>query len=245
MTNPLTPPTQEDFALTLGRTVLTDTGEHDALVHVWWHSASAEDLLVQIYVNDELIDVSGHPAQREAWLIVDRTRTNRIELLAVSAAGGGAMADPRPDLLGGWAPKVIDRADVALLRDESLPIDTQVAISVDGQVVSRRPLWTGDVPRSGFGGLFGVGGFGRDAASALGLGRGELGFGPLGTDATAWRWSQSNLPPGDHDIEAIAQHPDGQPISPPLTQAPLTTDALPQPATALAIETDFTLTWTD
>lgn len=240
-----TPPTQDVFELTLGRAVLTDTGEHDALVHVWWRIVATEDRMVQVYVNDELVDVTDDPAQRDAWLIVDRARTNRIELLAVSMTNGGAVGEARADMLGGWSPRVVDRAEVALLRDEALPVDTRIAVSVDGAVVADRPLWPGDVPRSGFGGLFGVGGFGRDAASAPGLGRGELGHGPLGIDATAWRWSQAHLPPGPHTLALTAQHRDGQAISPPLNPPPLVADALPEPAYDLAIDTDFTLTWTD
>jgi len=189
--------------------------------------------------------VSTHPDQRELWLVVDRTRSHRVELLAVAAGDPDALWRPRPDLLKSWYPPIKDRVTAKLLRDEALPIDTQIAVALDGEDVFRSALWPGDTPRSGFGGLLGLGGFGHDAATGLGLGRGELGFGPLGTDATAWRWQSDRLSPGPHEVTLAANDADGHEVTPPITLPAFTADALPTPARGLAVQPDFTLDWTD
>lgn len=237
---------ENSIELALGRSVLTEAGEHDSLVHVWWRNAPGDGCFVQVYVNGELTEVSDDPAQRDLWLVLDRARAWRIELLAVSADAADELWKPRPELLTQWSPPVIDRAEVRVLRDEALPVDTRLSVVLAGQPVpgSKRPLWSDDTPRSGFGGLFGVGGFGRDAAAGLGLGRGELGFGPLGTDAEAWRWTQTHLPPGEHELAVAATDAAGHSVASTLDLPTVTADALPSPAQNLEMQPDFTLAWT-
>ncbi len=237
--------TQDGFELTLGRAVMQESGEHDGLVHVWWRDAWVEDRLVQVYVNGELFDVTADPDQRELWLVLDRSQPNRIELLAVPAGSPDLMWNAKPERLMSWNPPIRDVAEAQVLRDESLPIDTRIEVVVDGEAVAAGSLWPGDVARSGFGGLFGLGGFGHDAASGVGLGRGELGFGPLGIDGTAWRWRDDTLAPGPHTVTLTARDAQGQAVSPPLTLAPVVVDALPTAATSLTAQPDFTLAWTD
>lgn len=237
--------TQEPFTSTLGRAVVDSSGQHEALVHLRWWTDAAAEALVQVYVNDELLEATDDPAQRECWLVLDRTVNSRVELLAVAAADRETVHTPRPELLDGWSPRVRDRLPVGLLRDESLAVDSRIVVTLDGVEVAEGELWPGDVGRSGFGGLFGVGGFGHDAASGLGLGRGELGLGPLGTDGGAWRWKSDAVPPGPHDVTLTARDPGGSPLAPPLVLPTFHADAVPAPAGSLAILPDFTLTWSE
>ncbi|MEM9914543.1 MAG: hypothetical protein AAF911_06260 [Planctomycetota bacterium] len=237
--------TQAGLELTLGRAVVHEAGEHDSLVHLWWRDNAPEPTLVQVYVNGQLVTTTTHPDQRELWLIVNRSRQNRIELLKVNAEDADHLVQARPDRLQTWNPPINDFVEARLLRDESLPVDTKIEVAVDGQAVATGELWPNDTPRSGFGGLFGLGGFGQDAASGLGLGRGELGFGPLGIDGTAWAWQTRDLPPGPHSVTLTATDQAGQATSPPLTLDEFQVEALPRPATTLNMQSDFTLAWTD
>jgi len=236
--------TEDGFELTLGRAVMQDHGEHDGLVHLWWRDRSAAERLVQVYVNGELADVIADPQQRELWLIIDRSRPHRIELLAVPADEPDALWQARPDRLSSWDPPIQSSAEALVLRDESLPVDTKIEVAVDGETVAVGNLWPGDAARSGFGGWFGLGDFGQDAASGLGLGRGELGLGPLGRDGTAWRWSDPTLKPGPHVVTLTAKSVEGRRVSPP-AHLPVAVDALPPAAALLASPNDFTLAWTD
>lgn len=218
--------------------------EHDGLVHLWWREDSTRDRLVQAYVNGDLVDATAQPSQRELWLLIDRSRPNRIELRSVPADASDALWIAPSDRVEYWTPPVTNLAEALVIRDESLPIDTQIEVAVDGRVVATGELWPGEVPRRGFGGLFGLGDFGQDAVSGWGLGRGELGFGPLGTDAAAWRWRDPDLSPGPHTITLTAKDLNGQKRSL-QTALPLVVDALPDAALSLTAEPDFTLTWTD
>lgn len=241
MSAPVTGYNQTGFARTIGIAVEDTAGEHDALVYLTWRYEGEPPAAVQVYVNDELSDWIDDPDQREAWLILDRTRPQRVELLAVLPSG--RVEKDVPQALGGWQPPVTDRLTATLLRDESLPPDTHLSVSVDGEAVASGPMWPQNVPRSGFGGLFCVGGFGRDDAAGLGLGRGELGLGALGTDGSPWRWAEHVDSVGTRTVTIHADDGNGSPVAPPITFPPRTTDTLPAPARDLRATTDFTLTW--
>ncbi|MEM1108713.1 MAG: hypothetical protein AAGH99_08490 [Planctomycetota bacterium] len=243
MTNNASDYTQDGFSLTLGRSPIHESETHDGLVHLWWRSDFLDERLVQVYVNGELIEVTHNSDQREVWLILDRAVDNRVELLAVRRDRPELLWQPRPDLLKSWDPPINQMVRAKVLRDEALPIETKVAVAINGIEVEESPLWSGDTPRSGFGGLFGLGGFGRDDATGLGLGRGALGLGPLGADATPWCWNSSELDPGTHTVTLTARDARGVDMTPPQTLRPMDVDALPQGASSLTVDPDFTLTW--
>ncbi|HEX7008492.1 MAG TPA: hypothetical protein VF184_00830, partial [Phycisphaeraceae bacterium] len=132
--------TQEVFELVLAREVAHAGGACGALVHLAWRSGQQADRLVQVYVDGELYDVTSDPAQRQMWLILDRSREHRIELLAVEEEVWAA----RPELLGSWRPAVRDAVEVAVLRDESLLVGTRVSVRLDGVEVDEGPMWPAD-----------------------------------------------------------------------------------------------------
>ena len=235
--------TQSVFELVLARPVLNQHERRTGLVHLWWRAPQQGHRLTQVYADDQLLAVTTHPRQREMLLTLDRARPTRIELLAVDADELDAALTARPDLLGGWTPAVHDSADVALLRDESLPIGTRVTVRAGGALVAESAMWDAADHRGGHGALFGLGGFGADDATGLGLGRGELGAGPLGTDTTLWRWRGRDIPPGADELTVQAHDSKGHPLTPalsvPIALAPI--DAAPP---ELNITPDFTLTWT-
>ncbi|MEM7627281.1 MAG: hypothetical protein AAF333_16920 [Planctomycetota bacterium] len=241
-TNPATG--QDAIELVLGRAVTTEAGEHEGLVHLWWRVRVGVDDVIQVYVNDELVEVSHDPLAPELWLVLDRSRPQRIELLGVPRAAPEAWWRPRPERLARYSPRVSDRTQVRLLRDESLPIDTRVEVRREDQLVAAGEMWPNDTHRSGFGGLFGVGAFGRDSAAGPGLGRGELGHGPLGTDATAWATAPIPLTPGQNKLTVHATDTAGRDITPPFPLPSIAADTLPEPASDLTISPDFTLAWT-
>ena len=142
-----------------------------------------------------------------------------------------------------WDPPVRSDAKVVLLRDERLAVDTRIGVRSDGVLMDRGPLWPASEHRGGLGALFGLGEFGHDSVTGPGLGVGELGMGPLGTDGTAWRWRRDDLPPGTHTLELSALERDGQASAPPLTIGDVEIEALPSPARSLRFDPDFKLEW--
>ena len=132
----------------------TLTGE----LHLSWIASQQGERLVRVYVNDELYDVSIDSAQREMWLYADLVRLVRVELVMVE------VKDAWTDIveqLGGWTPAINESAEMAMVRDEAMPIDARVVVSVDGVDKAEGRLWSAMDSRSGFGGLFGEGEFGQ------------------------------------------------------------------------------------
>lgn len=233
--------TQDVFELVLARPVVLVGGEHDALVHVWWRSPMQGDRLVQVYVDQQLVDVTQDAAQREMWLLVDRHRAHRVELLAVPRDAGAAMEERR-DMLQGWQPPVSCDGEVALVRNATLPVHARLAVNVDDGGLGDAALFPGDEPRGGFGALFGEGGFGRDDAAGFGLGRGQLGFGPLGEDGRAWQARIRSLPQGLHDVTIAAIDEQGIPLG----ESPvmeMESDELPMIAKDFNINQDAVMMW--
>lgn len=204
-----------------------------------WRVTEPGDWLTQVYVHGELYDVTMDAGQREMWLHLDRQQDARVELAAVDEAD--AWTD-RADELSGWG-GMVTSVKLALVRDEALPTDAQVVVSVNGQEEPARRLWGDGDGRSGFGALQGIGQFGYDSATAAGHGLGDLGAGPHGSDALAWTWQRMNLPSGEHTIEAIARDGAGHTVG----QLPAKTvqiDALPQAAREVRMADGFVMTWT-
>ncbi len=236
-------PTQDNFELTLARPVVLPAGHHPTLVHLWWRCTQQDDRLVQVYVNDELYDVTAEPTHRQMWLVLDRTQSQRIELLAVPVDQALTSAwTVQSSKLRAWQPRVNDVAELVVLRDETLPVDARLAVSVDGDEMDSGALWPSETHRGGFGALFGEGAFGADAATGSGLGRGELGYGPLGADGTAWRWRRPDLAEGDHTLAIIGESGDGQAVTDAL-ETSVTIERLPEPAAQIEIDSAFTLQW--
>lgn len=230
--------TQSGLELTLARPVTLPGGDHPALVHLWWRGAVDEGQLVQVYVDGELYDATEDSRHQQMWLLLDRSRAHRIELLAVDAS---AVWLAQPEKLASWAPPVEDGVSLTLLRDERLAVDTRVSVELAG-MVDGAPLWPSESHRGGFGALFGEGGFGFDAVTGPGLGGGEFGHGPLGADGTAWRWHRDAPEPGEHALSVEARDESGQRSAQPMTHA-VTTDQLAPPPRALQIDQTFTLRW--
>jgi hypothetical protein len=235
-------PTQTIFELVLARPIVRVGGDDPGLVHLWWAAPQQGDRLVQVYVDDRLYDVTPWPDQRELWLVLDRRQAHRIELLGVSIDDERGVWSPRLEHLRGWSPAVRDVGQLALLRDPTLPVHSQIEVMVDGALMDRAPLWPDDAPRAGFGAVFGEGGFGFDAATGPGLGLGELGRGPLGSDGTAWRWRHAELATGEHQVAIDAFDETGQPAATTLERT-LAIERLPSPPDYVQMDDNFTLSW--
>jgi hypothetical protein len=197
-----------------------------------------------VYVQGELYDVALDVTQREMYLNLDRTHTNRIELLAVLEDDPEAVWRPQLDMLDSWSPAVTSTAEVRLVRDEALATDTQVVVSVNGSSLDHGSMWPNDVSRSGFGSLLGMGCFGFDDATGPGLGIGDLGAGSLGADGFAWRWSRGDLGQGAYDIDLTTVNHAGLAVANPLSFQDVTINDLPEPVAGLTLDETFTLSWT-
>jgi hypothetical protein len=231
--------TQDVFELVLARPVVTHAGEHPRLVHLWWRAPLQGNRLVQIYIDDVLYDVTFDPVVRNMYLMLDRSRTRRIELLAVPLGDPEAVWRPQPGLLKSWQPPVSSNAQLTLIRDETMPQDTQLVVSLDGKFVAHGPMWPTTEPRSG---SLTQDGVVYNDACGLGLGIGDLGSGPLGYDGTAWRWGRNDLDPGYHDVRITSIDQSGFPVSVPLDVSVLI-EQLPGPVTGFTISQPFGLSW--
>jgi hypothetical protein len=120
-------------------------------------------------------------------------------------------------------------------------MDVRLDDGLDDGQVPRIPLWPRDEHRGGFGVLFGYGGFGHDDATGPGVGEGQLGCGPLGSDGTAWRWRARGLDAGGHTLEVRATRPDGSGLSKTMVISKAT--ELPPVAAALQWTGANQLTW--
>jgi len=236
---------QSVFEVVLIRSVSQASGEHRSLMHLWWSAPGQGDRLVQVYIDGFLVEVTQDTIQRELWLIYDRHTGHRIELLAVPANDPDMIWRNYEEELQSWSPPVNGGLRVGVIRDEGLPIDTRLAVNLDNVNIDEGAMWPSSEHRGGFGALFGLGEFGRDAATGLGLGREELGMGLLGVDGTAWRWRREDAAVGNHTlvIEAIGQA--GQELADSLTVSGIEIDGLPSSASTLSIDQDFTLRWTN
>ncbi|XAL97946.1 hypothetical protein OT109_10075 [Phycisphaeraceae bacterium D3-23] len=224
------------FRRILVRQVDTNDSLHGALTHLWWSAPNQGDLVVQVYANGQLHAVTIDPAQRELWLVFPPGRPMRLALCAVDRAEAWVPQD----LDAESSPR--DTVSAIVLRDPAVPIGARVGISTDGQSAEQAPLFRGDSTRIGFGSVFGYGGFGIDAATGPGLGLGELGFGPLGSDGSAWRWRRDDLPVGAHALVLSLTDADDQPIADP-AQIDIEIDRLPPPPIQLAVDDNLTLSW--
>lgn len=239
-------PTQAVFELVLARHVMScgdaaGAARHPMLLHVWWRAPQQGPRLVQVYVDGELYAVTSDPQQRDLWVVTALTSARRIELLAVDAADREALERAWPRLLQSWPAAVTSVLQAAVVRDERLPVDAWMHARLDDESTHRTPLWPQDEHRGGFGVLFGYGGFGHDDATGPGLGEGQLGCGPLGSDGTAWRWRARGLPAGEHMLEARASRLDGSALSAASVIARVT--ELPPVAAALRWTGPNHLTW--
>ena len=236
--------TQDVFDVVLARPVITEGGDDPVLVHVWWSAPQQRNRLVQMYLDDELTEVTIDSSQRDIWVLCDRNRMHRIELLAIDASDSEALWMSHQDQLLSWNPPTKTTASVAIIRDEQLSIDSQVIMEVDGEIVDQGAMWPADEHRGGFGSVFGIGEFGYDAATGLGLGVGELGMGKLGADGTAWRWRRSDFEPGTHSLSVRVEDRSGLRVANDAAIGDITIDALPSPASSFSIDSDFVLRWT-
>lgn len=204
-----------------------------------WSMPPGAGRLVQVYVDGALYDTTIDPAQREMWLHLDRSRTARVELLAVESAE--VWRDFSSDLAT-WEPPFVTRAELAIVREESWPIDSRVIVRLDGVDGPGSALWGPDDSRGGFGGLFGIGPFGYDTATSPGHGLGEFGLGPFGSGGAAWRWSRDDLPPGEHTLDLRIEDAAGRTIAV-MDPRMITIDAVPEPPVNLTLDETFTLRW--
>lgn len=208
----------------------------EQLAQLTWRLAEPAGRAVQVYVDGELYDAAADAEPSELWLHLDRSVDHRIALMAVEPAERWVdhvqAPPPQPSLVLG--------------RDESLPIDSVGTVRIGGVVVYEERLWSAADHRGGFGALFGVGEFARDAPTGPGLGLGEFAVGPFGADGRAWRWRGAPLPPGPHTIDAQVHDAAGRTVA--QLPAPIQHDApppLPAPP-ALTAEpgpTGLTLRW--
>jgi hypothetical protein len=231
--------TQAVFQNVLVRPVERPGGADPALVRVGWEAPEQGERLVQVYVDGFLHDVTICPSQRALWLLLDRGRRHRVELLAVPT---DQAWEAMPRALAGWSPKVRDWARVAVLRNEAFPVATRVRVSVDGATVDEGALWPADQPRAGFGAIFGEGGFGLDGATGFGLGEGALGLGPLGADGEPWRWQRADLGEGAREVRLEPIDASGRAVGMPLTRE-VEVARWPEAASEVGVDRSWTLWW--
>lgn len=207
-------------------------------VRVSWRAPEQGDRLVQAYVDQRFAAVTTRSEDRELELILDPSRRRTIELLAVPVPQAGVEM---PNLLSSRRRGERHAVTARVMRDEALPAASILAWRIDDQPESSKPVWPRDTHRGGFGGLFGLGAFGFDHATGPGLGRGQLGWGPLDADAEALTLCDESQPAGEHTVSIRLTDDAGREIASPLVQTQRVTRN-PEPGSNLRIEAGL-LTW--
>ncbi|MFA7235871.1 MAG: hypothetical protein WC058_03315 [Phycisphaeraceae bacterium] len=198
------------------------------VLHLTWIAWQQGQRLVQVYVNGVLYDVSMDAGQREMWLHTDGLGDVGVELRMVEADEAWMDQSGRP------------AAELAMSRDEGLPIDARVVVSVDGADAAEGRLWDAMDFRSGFGGLFGEGEFGHDAAGAPGSGMGEFGVGAMGMDGVAWRWA-GKLARGTHALSLRVEDGSGRTIAQVGGARVVEIEANAKPASGVSVDGSFVM----
>jgi hypothetical protein len=193
-----------DLLLAHAMPVIHEGGEDPTLVRVSWWPRLDLAWCVHAYVDGELAACSDPAAAHGLWLHLDRSRPRLIELLVTAAGSRGR--DPPTARLSKESRAL--RPSVTLIPPLDAPPDTRLRVVIDAGESRIHPLW-GDAASGGFGGVFAVGAFGDDQPAAPGLGRGELGLGPLGYDGQARRLTLEALSPGPHTVSLALAAPDG------------------------------------
>lgn len=189
----------------LARPADADASSTPGLVRLSWSMPAAFAGLVQVYIDAELYDVSADPADRAMWLLLDLAVAHRIDLVVVSD-DASAWVDHSPSLLA-----AAGIARPVVVGDLSLAVGTRLRVDhADGRAWSR-PAYRGGDDRSGFGALFGGGGFGYDLSIGTGLGRGPVGLGPLGAGAQPIAIRSAWLGPGEHALTLRYEPADAAP----------------------------------
>jgi hypothetical protein len=214
------------------------------LARVSWSVDGLAGRSVRIYVDGVLWDVVCDGAVGEAWLMLDGAGARRVELASVAAteafAGG---ADSTPLEVAGWSPGFETSAELAVIRDERLAVESEVRVSVDGVDDGGHRYWDAAESRGGFGGLFGAGGFGWDGGASVGLGLGEFGVYGFGFGGTAWRWRDDGLSEGDHVLGLRVEDGRGVELASLTEEAPASVEALPEAAAGLTVSEEMVLSW--
>jgi hypothetical protein len=184
-----------------------------------WRADSLGDRVIQIYVNGSLFDVVVDPDQTELWCHLDRVHDVEIEMHAVEPEVAWTVEST------GYR----GRASLAIARDESLPIDARVYVSVDGVSNAGQPLWGPTDSRGGLGAIFGIGPFGLDNLTDTG--------------DSNWIWTDDDLSAGEHLLDAQIRDHTGRRIAQLAEPLSITLERFPRAAVHPRIESDLTLRW--
>lgn len=230
----MTQATTDIFELIVARQVLDRPWD----VRVSWRATQQGDRVVQVYVDQALTAVTASREARDIDVLIDPSLRRTVELLAVPVGQAGR---DMPHLLQSWRRGERHAVQADVLRDEAHDASASLAWRIDAQCGHREALWPRDTHRGGFGGLFGLGAFGFDHATGPGLGRGQLGWGPLGTGGEALTIRDHAVPSGEHTLSLQLLDDAGRPLTSPHQHTQLVTrpDAS---AANLRIESGL-LTW--
>jgi len=166
------------------------------VVLVEWRS-SWSDKFHQIYVNGQYAGVTLETGQKQmiVQLPTSLEMPVRIEVFAVSAEDANTDFSSEFDSQNGDS----GRVKITLLRSQDLPVGSIAQIYFDngtGEIDYDNPLNTSPIrlwsvwqDKAGFGqSRFCFADFGFDGSAAVGLGKGNFGYGQFGMDADTIEW---------------------------------------------------------
>lgn len=186
--------------------------EHPNLVRVTWQDDNLQDHAAHIYLDGELIHITPNAQDRATWARIERDVPRRVQVLLVPNDDPADLARPRPERLPQENPPYQGPPTAIILRSPAAAPHAQAQVTSDsGTTPDFAELWPGRLSRPGFGGVFGEDEFGYDHAVGPGLGRGDLGFGPLGADAHALRYRDPLAPDGQSTLSIAV--PPGAPAT--------------------------------
>ncbi len=168
---------------------------------VKWHSVY-DDKLYQVYVNGSFAGAAIEPMQRQMIVPIPLSQKTavRIEVFAVEPRFADADFSDELDT----SQTQMGRAKIEFPRTDNLPIDGKADYyleenKLNNRDVKIRPDFT---DKGGFGlSSFGNSDFGYDGSAAIGLGKGNFGFGWFGFDACLLHWQSGQMQAGSYKFD--------------------------------------------
>lgn len=204
-------------------------GRHEDphLVFLEWADPALAGHALQVYVDDQLACLHLDAAQSSTWLRIDRSQSRRLSALLVPNDEPADLQRATPQRLEPDDPPYPATANLLIARSPAAPDDASLEVRRQPDLPpDTAPLWPGHLGRPGFGGLFGIDDHGFDHATGPGLGRGQLGMGPLGADGVAAQWHDPLAPQGTYTVQVATPTSANASID-------LTVERPPQPPTGL------------
>ena len=164
---------------------------------VKWHSTNS-DMLHQVYVNGRFAGATVEPMQRQLIVPISLSVKTAVQIEVFAVEPG----DSDIDYSVGQSQS--GRAKIEFPRTDNLPTGGSVNYYLENNRLSNRSIKIQPefADKGGFGlSSFAMSDFGYDGSAAMGLGKGNFGFGWFGFDCDMLCWQSGQLEAGNYKFD--------------------------------------------